>query len=466
MNYRFRRSFTGGGYKLIFLLLVLLTVLTSCRNTVLPPWVFIPQVQTTKYTVSFEMSNQDPYPEDVTLPGNYKVKEGKTITQPENPDAGEEWVFAGWSISADENISFDFSLPVFQDTTLYAFFVSKDEPVTDDPSLPEGTQATFDDDTGGYEITSFGEHSDEPKDIVIPSEINGVPVTAIGRRAFMGRQDINSITIPSSVKEIGSQTFTNSSVSKLILNEGIETIGMSAFYNTDIAATESNPLVLPDSLTSIGTAAFGSSPNIEKVVFGANITKIGDRAFENSGLTGELIIPATVTEIGQGAFQNSDSITKLIFEDGIQLEEIGWNAFSNCENLESVSLKGVSKISNSAFSACPNLTTVEATGVEAIMDRAFEGCTELSEVTNLDSVKELNSRAFQDCKNINSIEFSSSDITIKANTGSEYGGVWAGVFEGWTADQTIIFSGISAEPADWPDVWDAYCDAAIKWADN
>lgn len=412
------------------------------------------------------MSNQYPYPEDVTLPGNQKVKEGKTITQPESPIAGEEWVFAGWSTSADNNISFDFSLPIFQDTTLYAFFVSKDEPVIDDPSLPEGTQATFDDDTGGYEITSFGEHSDEPKDIVIPSEINGIPVTGIGRQAFSGRQDINSVTIPSSVKKIGFQSFNNSSVSELILSEGIESIGTSAFYNTDIVATEDNPLILPDSLTTIGMTAFGSSSNIEKVIFGENIKEIGDRAFENSGLTGELIIPATVTEIGQYAFQNCENITELVFEDGIQLEETGWNAFSNCENLESVSLKGVSKISNAAFSACPKLTTVDATGVEAIMDRAFEGCTELSEVKNLDSVKELNSRAFQDCKNINSIEFSSSDITIKANTGSEYGGVWAGVFEGWTADQTIIFSGISAEPADWPDVWDAYCDAAIKWADN
>ena len=408
------------------------------------------------------MGNQESQPSDITLPSAMSVEEGSTIVEPTEPAAGEGWQFVGWSSDGNTYTAFDFTVPTTANTIIYAFFASTAE-VTEDESLPEGTKASFDEATGGYEITSFGDHSEESKDIVIPSEINGIPVTGIGRQAFSGRQDISSVTIPSSVKKIGFQSFLGSSVSELILNEGIESIGSSAFYNTDIVATEDNPLILPDSLTTIGMAAFGNSLNIEKVVFGANIQEIGSRAFEDSGLTGELIIPATVTEIGQGAFQNCENITELVFEDGIQLEETGWNAFSNCESLKKVSLKGVSKISNSAFSACPNLTNVDATGVEAIMDRAFEDCTALSEVTNLDSVKELNSRAFQDCTKISSIEFPSSDITIKANTGSEYGGVWAGVFEGWTEAQTITFSGLTEAPATWASAWNANSSATIVW---
>ena len=45
--------------------------------------------------------------------------------------------------------------------------------------------------------------------INIPSEIEGLPVTAVADSAFAGNEDIISCTIPDSVKTVGAKAFSN-----------------------------------------------------------------------------------------------------------------------------------------------------------------------------------------------------------------------------------------------------------------
>ncbi len=67
-------------------------------------------------------------------------------------------------------------------------------------------------------------------EIVIPETINGVEVNAIGEEAFMF-SSITSITIPGSVKTIGKDAFGGcDELESIILEEGIEHIGEMAFH--------------------------------------------------------------------------------------------------------------------------------------------------------------------------------------------------------------------------------------------
>src|SRR5262245_32980957 len=68
-----------------------------------------------------------------------------------------------------------------------------------------------------------------PRVAVIPSEINGLPVTTIGSDAFTGT-DVTSVTIPNGVTSIGDYVF---------------------FSCTNLAT-----ITIPDSVTSIGQGAF------------------------------------------------------------------------------------------------------------------------------------------------------------------------------------------------------------------
>ena len=69
------------------------------------------------------------------------------------------------------------------------------------------------------------------REVVIPAEINGMPVIAIGDYAFAKRELI-SVTIPDSVTTIGRGAFTDNQIEELVLSDNITSLGFGAFaYN-------------------------------------------------------------------------------------------------------------------------------------------------------------------------------------------------------------------------------------------
>ncbi len=67
-----------------------------------------------------------------------------------------------------------------------------------------------------------------------------------------GGSNRNTVTIPNGVKEIGTNAFYSDWISSVILPEGLETIGYSAF----IACSLSGTITLPSTVTAIDTNAF------------------------------------------------------------------------------------------------------------------------------------------------------------------------------------------------------------------
>ena len=62
---------------------------------------------------------------------------------------------------------------------------------------------------GGYAVTIIG-YTGTAADIIIPHEVEGLPVVSIGERAFSNCVAFSSATIPSSVSSIGEDAFMNS----------------------------------------------------------------------------------------------------------------------------------------------------------------------------------------------------------------------------------------------------------------
>ena len=68
------------------------------------------------------------------------------------------------------------------------------------------------------------------RSIAIPAEIDGVPVTAIGDRAFAERTDLASVVIPEGVVSIGAQAFSGcAQLRSVSLPETLTNIGEGAF---------------------------------------------------------------------------------------------------------------------------------------------------------------------------------------------------------------------------------------------
>src|ERR1035437_9663121 len=132
---------------------------------------------------------------------------------------------------------------------------------------------------GAITITSYTGYGGS---VIIPSQINGLPVKSIGSGAFASCAIVHDVTIPSSV-------------------------------------------------TSIGNNAFQNCSNLYTVTFGSNITSIGNYAFASCTHLGSATLPNGVTSIGNYAFYSCNYMTKATLPDGIT--SIGSHAFTNCAYL-------------------------------------------------------------------------------------------------------------------------------------
>ncbi len=203
---------------------------------------------------------------------------------------------------------------------------------------------------------------------IIPSEIDGYPVTEIGEYAFYGCTGLTSVTIPDSVTSIGYYVFS----------------GCSSLTSVKI----------PDSVTSIGNSAFRGCTGLTSVTILNGVTSIGDSAFSCcTGLT-SVTIPDSVTSIGNYAFDGCTGLTSVTIPDSVT--NMGNGAFSDCTGLTSVTIpNSVTSIGESAFYGCTGLTSVKIPdSVTSIGNLTFYDCSSLTSVTIPNSVTSIGCGAF------------------------------------------------------------------------
>ena len=195
---------------------------------------------------------------------------------------------------------------------------------------------------GGQEIEITGyntSNSDCGKNVVIPAEIDGKPVTSIGDYALSNKQ-LTGVVIPGSVKSIGGSAFyrnqltsvvipgsvtsigtgafsTNQLLTSVVISDGVESIGDYAFYDNQLTS-----VVIPGSVKSIGDYVFYYNQLISVVIPGS-VKSIGDYAFYDNQLT-SVVIPGSVKSIGNYVFAEN-KLTSVVIPDSVT--SIGTGAF-------------------------------------------------------------------------------------------------------------------------------------------
>ena len=191
------------------------------------------------------------------------------------------------------------------------------EPVTPPPI--QNMACTYEENGSGITVTGY--EGELPDDLILPGEINGKTVIAIGDNAFWGCDSLTSVTIPDSVTSIGN----------------------GAFGNCDSLTS----VTIPDSVTIIGGWAFAWCYSLTSVAIPDSVTSIGGHAFAWCYSLTSVTIPDSVTIIGGWAFSSCDSLTSVTIPDSVT--SIGDNAFEFCVRLASVTIPADCTVGEEAF---------------------------------------------------------------------------------------------------------------------
>ena len=228
-------------------------------------------------------------------------------------------------------------------------------------------------------------------------------VTNISFGAFVGDLSIMDAEIAGSVKTIGDGAFLHCfgpdlydsyTTGRLVLNEGIQTIGVQAFF----LCFRIGEIVIPNSVTSIGESAFGNTQYTRRVAIGSGLREISESAFEcdwGGSQLSDLVIGPNVVSIGAYAFAGCEKLRNLNIPPSVQ--HIGNYAFSDCTSLCALNLPpNLKSIGTGAFGGSSYGMMMMSSGRRLLGSTAqtFDGCTDLRRVLVPHSVTNIGAGAF------------------------------------------------------------------------
>ena len=180
--------------------------------------------------------------------------------------------------------------------------------------------------------------------------------------AFSGCMSLERILIPSAVESIGPQAFTYCMGLKQIeVSEGnrVYSSDQGALYDKlrttliKYPAGLTGEAELPEGLCEIGEWAFEWS-SISRILVPDGVTHIHARAFSGCIKVCEIVLPESITRIGEQAFFGCRCLKNLVIPEGVMIIER--STFYNCANLESVYIpESVVSLDSWVFDGCPKL---------------------------------------------------------------------------------------------------------------
>ena len=296
----------------------------------------------------------------------------------------------------------------------------------------------------GYNVASCG------TDVVIPSSIDGVTITTIGRKTFyeLGitsviipntvteiksmafyENELTSLILPDSVTTIGNQVFAKNLLQTISLSDNITSMGYGNFYQNQLpdnqalvynrnsdgsinyaslnsyGGADRSSVTIPKEVTQIGERAFYAC-DMEEVIFNEGLVKVGDEAFIYNHLT-KINLPSTLESIGVAAFNANNVSTAdgpFIYDRdaGGVIDYTTIDSYAGARNENVVIPEGVTKISEKAFYDSGVHSITLPSTLEIIESEAFKYCY-LTTITIPNTVNTIGSEAFKktDVSNLN-----------------------------------------------------------------
>ena len=247
----------------------------------------------------------------------------------------------------------------------------------------------------------------ELKDVIFEKIEGYTPALTIGNYSFAQCPIIESFTFPSRLKSIGNYTFQdNFSLTTLVFEDSSDAVRLgygatekkgtgyyddplfgdcplSSLYmgrNIDYTATQSagySPFYNQRSLKDVrfsqaGTVTYcedyllSGVSSCKSMVLPESLSSIGSRSFERMTVLEEVTIPNNVSTIGTYAFRQDEGLKIAKLSNGCEWLKKG--LFADCESLESITIPPVvTRMDTEMFRNCKSLATVTFEGRKELL---------------------------------------------------------------------------------------------------
>ncbi len=222
------------------------------------------------------------------------------------------------------------------------------------------------------------------------------------------KDEIKKIIIEEGITSIGNYAFYGcTGVTEISLPNSLLTIGTTAFADNQSLAK----LVIPDSVTKIGKAAFANTYKLTDIQLGQKLQTIDAYAFQGCAVT-EITIPSSVSSISELAFYGATSLRSIYVDsensnytsaDGVLLSKDGKTLYLVPINKSGSSYtvpNGVTKIEQNAFLKNANIKEINfPSSLTSIGDWAF-AYSNLESLVLPDSVSTIGNGIALSCENL------------------------------------------------------------------
>lgn len=235
---------------------------------------------------------------------------------------------------------------------------------------------------------------------------------------YQGNEPV--VIIPDTVKEIGYGAFEkDKTVLKVIMPDSVEKMENAVFNECENLME----IRFSHSLKEIPAHTCSGCLALEKVIIPEGVTTIGDGAFNSGDIPmsySEIKFPKTLKSIEGEAFSNNDSVTEISLPDG--LESIGIYAFEKNTSLVKVSFgDGITELSEGVFSGDTILKNISLPyGLKSIGRFVFDMDKNIEELYIPETVENIQSSMLRNVKSTVTIYSSRHDASGDNSAAYDY----------------------------------------------
>lgn len=212
-------------------------------------------------------------------------------------------------------------------------------------------------------------------------------LTVIEAAAFKETKNLNTVSLPDTIKTISKEAFYDSGIENIHLPKNLKQIGTMAFAKNGL-----KDIVIPNKTKRLGEYVFLDCKELTEVVLPESVTKIPSGIFEGCCSLKTINAP-NVDTVCEQAFYDCKNLEVFDFS---KLQTLGHMAFAYTGIRKTVFSDRLVNLGTAIFSSCNNLQTVDmkACKIREVPCQCFCFCNELKDIQLPQDITAFNSSCF------------------------------------------------------------------------